>query len=239
MNQNLSLEKLLQKLGFGSRKECRKLVHRGAVELQGSVCTDPDFKVPLPHYELRVHGAEVATDLELFLVLYKPAGYECSHDPQHHHSVFSLFPPRMMAMGLKSAGRLDVDTTGLLILSTQGDFIHHIESPRRGLPKTYQVEFATPVSPAQISQLQDGILLKGEKSPLVPGAVKLLGTHQIELQIGEGRYHQVKRMCKAVGLEVVKLHRSKLGELDLQDLSVGEWRALKNADFHKLAWNSQ
>ena len=142
-----------------------------------------------------VAGESVEVHTELYIALHKPPRYECSHYPQQNESVIALFPPRFIKMALNSAGRLDLDTTGLILFSTNGQFIHHIESPRRGLTKTYEVELSEEVKTSQLEDLRAGMMLKGEKQALVPQSVKQLNSHKIELQISEGRYHQVKRMC--------------------------------------------
>lgn len=238
MTKRKTLEAILFRLGFGNRRECRRLVREGWVSLQGTVCDDPFAEVDCECTSLSVGGEEVPLIFDLYLVMHKPDNLECSHRPGFHGSVYSLFPERYVHMGLQSAGRLDVDTTGLLLFSNDGQFIHHVESPRKGLHKCYWVDCLEKISNESLEHLRSGVLLYGEKKSLVPLDVKQVSETQIHLLIGEGRYHQVKRMLAAVGCKVSRLHRHSVGDLILDaSLKPGDWRMLTPAEMELLKWS--
>ncbi len=163
---------------------------------------------------------------KIYIKLHKPSGYECSHAPSHHQSVFSLFPPELIKQGLQCAGRLDQDTTGLILLSNDGEFIHKIEHPKKGFAKTYIATLAEPLTKEMQAKLLAGVELRGEKRPCVALELKLSTENIAEITIKGGVYHQVKRMFAAVGNKVTALHRSKIGEYDLGDLKIGEWEEI-------------
>jgi 16S rRNA pseudouridine516 synthase len=137
--------------------------------------------------------------------------------------VFALFPPELVKDGLQCAGRLDYDTTGLLLLSNDGQFIHKIEHPKKGFEKTYIAKLAEPLTEEMQKKLLAGVKLKGEKRPCVALELKPIADNTAEITIKGGVYHQVKRMFAAVGNKVVALHRSKIGEYELGKLKTGEW----------------
>jgi len=160
---------------------------------------------------------------KLYLKLNKPPGYECSHAPAHHQSVFSLFPPEFIKNGLQCAGRLDQDTTGLILLSNDGEFIHKIEHPKKGFAKTYIATLAEPLIEEMQKKLLEGVELRNEKRPCIALELKLQTENIAEITIKGGVYHQVKRMFAAVGNKVVALHRSRIGDYELGELKAGEW----------------
>jgi 16S rRNA pseudouridine516 synthase len=161
-----------------------------------------------------------------YIKLNKPFGYECSHAPTSHESVFSLFTPKLIKDGLQCAGRLDVDTTGLLLFSNDGEFIHKIEHPKKGFAKTYIATLAEPLTESMQEKLLAGVQLHGEKRLCTALELKLLMENMAEITIKGGVYHQVKRMFAAVGNKVVALHRSKIGDYRLGELKEGEWEPL-------------
>lgn len=223
----MELYRLLQQQGFGGRKACRELIEAGRVTLGGQIIDNWRHAVDMS-LPLAVDDAPwPLLPQPLYLMLHKPAGYETSHQPQHHHSVFRLLPWQFGNLGIAAAGRLDVDTTGMLLFSTDGQFIHSMSSPRKLIPKCYQVTAKHPVSEVQIAQLLAGVLLHDETETLAATAVVQLDSHRINMSITQGKYHQVKRMLAAVGNRVEGLHRIAMGELQLGDLPVGEWRLLQ------------
>lgn len=232
-----TLEKLLSQLGLGSRKESRALVRMGLVEVDGETAEDPFVELsPLPGH-LVVNGEDISLRTRLFVLLHKPEGYECSHRPQHHESVFSLLPARWLAMGIHCVGRLDVDTTGLLLLSNQGDFIHQIESPRKGLGKAYRAVLADPLTPESQERLLAGVELRSEKGLFNALSLEMHDEHTVTITVGEGVYHQVKRMFAAVGNKVCALHRVSIGSLVLNaDLAPGSWRFLEADELRNLGY---
>lgn len=160
---------------------------------------------------------------KIYIKLNKPYGYECSHAPTSHESVFSLFPQELIKNGLQCAGRLDADTTGLILLSNDGEFIHKIEHPKKGFAKTYIAELADPLTEEMQKKLLAGVQLHGEKRLSIALELKLLAENKAEITIKGGVYHQVKRMFAAIGNKVVALHRSKIGDYGLDELKEGEW----------------
>jgi len=232
----LTAERLLSQLGFGSRKESRGLVRMGLVEIAGVVLDDPFLELPVIPDSIRVNGEDIATQMKLYVMLHKPLGIECSHNPQHHDSVFSLVPAHWQGMEIRSVGRLDVDSSGLLLLSNQGDFIHRVESPKKGTLKRYVTTLARPFEKEQEAELKTGVMLKNEKRPVVARELQVLGERQVEIAIGEGLYHQVRRMFAAVGNHVEALHRISIGEVVLDpQLAPGEWRPLTEAEIASLS----
>jgi 16S rRNA pseudouridine516 synthase len=234
----MDLERILFTQGFGSRRQCRTLVADERVSIAGSPCTNPATKITpdaLPSFEFQVDGTTWRYREKAYLVLNKPLGYECSRDPQHHLSVFHLLPPQLTERGVQCVGRLDQDTTGLLLLSDDGAFVHAFTSPKRKVPKVYLATTRHPLDSAQLSALRDGVLLHGESQPIAAVAAEQRDEHVLELSVLEGKYHQVKRMVAAAGNRVEKLHRERIGGFGLpDDLGEGQWRWLDDADLAML-----
>jgi 16S rRNA pseudouridine516 synthase len=205
------------------------LVLAGAVTVNGDACDEPDATfVPTTDLLLSVEGDVWPWREHLYLALYKPAGHECSHTPQHHRSVFSLLPEHFVTRGVQCAGRLDADTTGLILLSDDGAWLHSLSSPRRHVPKTYRVFAKHAVDDAQIQVLLAGVQLHDEPALLAALSCKRVDEKVLELQIDQGKYHQVKRMVAAAGNRVAQLHRIAVGALVLDagplvELAEGEW----------------
>lgn len=232
----MDLETLLFSQGFGSRRQCRGMIAEGRLSIGGDVCTDPHADIPLtPPPEFEVDGARWTYREKAYIALNKPAGYECSRDPQHHLSVFHLLPPQLAERGVQSVGRLDQDTTGLLLLSDDGAFVHTYTSPKKKVPKVYLATVRHPLDDAQLAKLRDGVLLHGESKPSAALAAERRDDHLLELTVLEGKYHQVKRMVAAAGNRVEKLHRERMGGYALPDsLAEGAWRWLDEADLAAL-----
>ncbi len=231
----MSLEKILQRQGFGSRKLCRTLVVQGRVHAENAVCTDPGRRFETNAFHFSVDGQQWLYREHLYLVLNKPAGFECSHQPQHHSSVFTLLPMQFIQWGLQCVGRLDQDTTGLLLLSDDGDFIHRYTSPKKKVPKVYDISTNAEIDELQIEKLKNGVQLKDETAITKALSCESFAECRMRLVITEGKYHQVKRMVAAAGNRVEKLHRSAIGGLVLDDsLPSGQWRYLDDNDLKKL-----
>jgi 16S rRNA pseudouridine516 synthase len=234
----MQLERILQKHGFGSRRECRGLVRRERVAIKGQVCDDPFVELDIDGLVFTVDGidwpyAEFAT-----LMLNKPAGYECSRKPKHHASVLELLPVSLRERDVQPIGRLDEDTTGLLLITDDGQLNHQLSSAKRKVPKIYLATTKHPLEQAQIDQLLAGVLLADEHEPIAAAAAEIVDEKLLRLTLTEGKYHQVKRMVAAVGNRVEALHREAVGELTLPpDLKPGEWRWLTAADLQKLGYS--
>ncbi len=231
----MQLCRVLQSQGFGSRKACRELVRAGRVAVDGRARLNPDEDLPAGGLVLHVDNEAWIYREKAYLVLNKPAGYECSRQPRDHPSVFALLPAPLVARGVQCVGRLDQDTTGLLLLSDDGDFIHHHTSPRRAVGKTYRVTCKHPVEDGMLEKLRDGVLLHDETAHLAARHCVRTGERELEMTIAEGKYHQVKRMVAAAGNRVEALHRSTVGRYELPpDLEPGSWAWLEAADLDRL-----
>ncbi|CAG9199049.1 pseudouridine synthase [Paraburkholderia caribensis] len=231
----MNLESVLFSQGFGSRRQCRALIADGRVSVGGATLADPDADVDTNALAFEVDGAAWPYRERAYILLNKPAGYECSRDPQHHLSVFNLLPAQFATRGVQCVGRLDQDTTGLLLLSDDGQFVHAYTSPKRKVPKVYLATTRHPLDDAQLTALREGVLLHGEAKPIAAVAAHARGEHALELTVLEGKYHQVKRMVAAAGNRVEALHRERIGGLALPaSLAEGAWQWLDEADLGAL-----
>ncbi|MDM7456973.1 MAG: 16S rRNA pseudouridine(516) synthase [Tepidimonas sp.] len=236
-------EDVLYSQGFGTRRACRALILGDAVAAgtDRHAVVDPDAPVPpdqcVPGMPFWVNGVCWPYQPRAYLMLHKPAGYECSRRPSAWPSVHTLLPaplrqrPGRAADGVQAIGRLDQDTTGLLLLSDDGPFIHRLTSPRHHVPKVYAVTCRHPVDEAQIQCLRAGVVLHDDPRPVTPAAVERIDARRLHLTLTEGRYHQVKRMVAAVGNRVEVLHRTAIGPVALPaDLAPGQWRWLSDSE---------
>jgi 16S rRNA pseudouridine516 synthase len=230
----MQLADLLSTQGFGARRTCAGLVQQGLVTVDGMVVDDPAVEVDEQAVRFTVQGKEWRYHAKAYLVLHKPQGYECSQRPSAWPSIYTLLPAPLRQRpnkgstpGVQAIGRLDQDTTGLLLLSDDGAFIHKMSSPRHHVPKVYEVATADPVTPQQVQGLLAGVVLEDDPKPVRAAACQATESHALRLTLTEGKYHQVKRMLAAVGNRVVRLHRSRIGRLELPaDLPPGGWRWL-------------
>ncbi len=217
--------------GFGTRRVCAGLIEAGHLSVAGRVIDDPTEDLATDGLVLQVQGKDWPFHAKALVLLNKPAGYECSTKPKHWPSVLSLLPAPLRTRGVQPVGRLDQDTTGLLLLTDDGALIHRLSSPKKHVPKVYQATTAEPVTPAQVAALLAGVVLHDDPAPVRAAAASSSGGCQLTLTLTEGKYHQVKRMVAAVGNEVVGLHRSDYGALALgNSLAPGEWRFAQVAE---------
>jgi 16S rRNA pseudouridine516 synthase len=223
-----TLDRILQSQGFGSRKWCKELIEMGEVEVGGEVVNDPRATFETEGLEFCVYGEPCLFRAHLYLVLNKPADYECSRKPSHHPGVLSLLPEQYSLRDVQPVGRLDHDTTGLLLLSDDGDFIHKQSSPKHHVPKVYVATTHEPVTPQLVTQLLRCVKLHDEPAPLKAVLCEKLAEHRLKIVLEQGKYHQVKRMLAAAGNHCTALCRTEIGglKLDALDLSEGEWRHL-------------
>jgi 16S rRNA pseudouridine516 synthase len=220
------LDQLLTICGICPRSHAPGWVRKGRVWVQGAPARDAGMKV-LAEWVL-VDGAPLECPDGMLILLHKPAGFVCSHDEGEGPRVHDLLPARwgQRKTPPTSIGRLDKDTTGLLLLTDQGELVHRLTSPRRHLPKIYELVCAQPIPPRAVELFAAGtLLLAGESKPCLPAelTIDVAAPCHARLVLSEGRFHQVKRMLAAVGCEVVKLHRSGVGDLTLGDLPEGAW----------------
>lgn len=215
---------ILYSQGFGTRRACLGLVQHGAVAVGGQVVQDPEQNFDTDALVFGVEGQSWPFHAQLLIMLHKPAGYECSRAPQHHPSVLSLLPTPFRNRHVQTVGRLDQDTTGLLLLTDQGPWLHRLTHPKRHVSKVYRVTTARPIEAAQTAALLAGVVLTDDPRPVRAEACEITGPQQLLLTISEGRYHQVKRMLAAVGNHVQALHRTRFGPWQLPDeLAAGQW----------------
>jgi 16S rRNA pseudouridine516 synthase len=232
MAKTLDLERILHRQGFGARKLCRIMILNGEITVNGELCDDPDAEFVLENLSFSVKNAANGVQTweyreKSYLMLHKPAGYECSHKPQHHPSIYSLIPHPLVERGVQCIGRLDEDTTGLILLSNDGQFIHKMSSPKYKVPKIYEVTCKHPMLEANIHALLGGVKLADEDETIAALDVKQISERVIHMTLAEGKYHQVKRMIAAVSNRVEALKRIQIGALKLpEDLKVGEWQWL-------------
>lgn len=232
----IELERLLRSQGFGSRADCRALVRAGRVSVDGQRCDDPFAQFDAEGLSFAVDGVEWSYRRYAYLALHKPSGYECSHRPVHHASVYSLLPGPMLTRGVQAVGRLDEDTTGLLLLTDDGRFIHRYTSPKKLIAKVYQVTTRHVVDAAQVEALMNGVQLHDDPKPVAAVDCVLLGERSLQLTVTQGRYHLVKRMVAAAGNRVEALHRSSIGGFSLPpSLAAGQWMWLATAELAMLA----
>lgn len=227
--------RILQSQGFGSRHDCRELIRRQRVVFAGIPLSDPEQEFACTDLCFSVDGQPYSYREKVYLALHKPAGYECSRQPRDHPGVFSLLPETLLRRGVQCVGRLDQDTTGLLLFSDDGRFIHDHTSPRKQIGKTYLVTCKHPLTAELVDQLRTGVQLHDEPAPIAAWHCRARSERQLELVIGEGKYHQVKRMVAAAGNRVETLHRSAVGGYVLpDDLAAGAWRWLEPDDLAAL-----
>lgn len=232
----MTLDRILQSQGFGTRRYCGDLILAGLVEVNGELVEDPRASFEVDGLRLTVDGEPWLACTKAYLMLHKPPGYECSQRPHHHPSVYSLLPVPLRQRDVQAVGRLDHDTTGLLLLTDDGQFIHAHTSPKRKVPKIYEVTTAEPVTEAQAEALVAGVQLDDEPAPIAAQACDITGEKTLRLTLVQGKYHQVKRMVAAAGNHVTALHRSAIGALELDPaLAPGEWRWLTADDLAILA----
>jgi 16S rRNA pseudouridine516 synthase len=230
----MKLIKLIANLGYGSRKDVAAMLRQGRIaDAAGEVLYADD---QVDHADVRIDGEPLDPPFPLTLMLHKPVGYTCStKDPGG--IVYDLLPRRyrLRSPVMSSVGRLDRDTTGLLLMTDDGKLLHKIVSPRSKLEKVYEATLARDLRGDEATVFASGKLkLESEKDPLAPAKLKVLGPRQARLTLTEGRYHQARRMFAAVGNHVETLHRGRVGGLTLGALPVGEWRVLRDEDIESL-----
>jgi 16S rRNA pseudouridine516 synthase len=200
------------------------LIAAGHVRVRGEQVLDPDATFETDELVFEVEGQTWPHQERALVLLNKPAGYECSLKPRHHPSVLSLLPPPLRTRGVQPIGRLDVDTTGVLLLTDDGTLLHRLTSPKHHVPKTYEATLRHPLDERQIARLLEGVVLDDDPKPVRALAAERVSEHHLRLVLEQGKYHQVKRMAAAVGNRVEALHRSAMGPWTLPpDLAVGAW----------------
>jgi 16S rRNA pseudouridine516 synthase len=221
------LDHLLSSLGYCSRREARDLVKAGAVTVAGIEAKNVSERVTAA--DVQVDGAALDHPDGLLLLLHKPLGLVCSHDERDGQTIYSLLPPRWQRRNpaVTSIGRLDKETSGLLLLTDQSLLVHRLTSPKHKVPKVYRAIVDRDLAPELISLFASGTLqLDSEEKPCAPATLKIISPREAELTLTEGKYHQVRRMFAATGATVLTLQRTRFGDLELGDLAPGKWREL-------------
>ena len=239
----MQLQDILYSQGFGTRRICAGLIQQGHVHITTDIglvkCDDALEEVDVHEgWLFSVQGVAWPYHAKAYVVLHKPAGYECSHKPSAWPSMYTLLPaplrqrPQKSAVqGVQAVGRLDQDTTGMLVLTDDGPLIHRMSSPKHHVPKVYEVTTELPLDVKQVDRLLDGVVLDDSPKPVRAAACEALADHHLRLTLTEGKYHQVKRMLAAVGNKVVGLHRSQIGSMVLpSELLAGQWRWLSDQE---------
>ena len=246
----MQLQDILYSQGFGTRRVCAGLIQQGLVQVYESnmaetpvQCAQAAIDFVATGLRFRVQGVDWPFYEKAYLMLHKPAGTECSQKPSTYPSIYTLLPsplrlrPQKAAVqGVQAVGRLDQDTTGLLLLTDDGKFIHRMSSPRHHVPKVYEVTVKHALDDRQVSKLLEGVVLDDDPRPVKAAACEAVSEFHLRLTLTEGKYHQVKRMVAAVSNRVEGLHRSQIGGLSLPaDLAPGQWRWLNAADLALIA----
>jgi 16S rRNA pseudouridine516 synthase len=239
----MRLDDLLFSQGFGTRRVCAGLIQQSFVQFPGvESARDATEIIATDGMPFSVQGKAWEYHRQAYLLLHKPAGFECSHRPGPWPSAYSLLPTPLrqrptkgVVQGVQAVGRLDQDTTGALLLTDDGQFLHKLSSPKHHVPKVYQITTDREVDAKQIGQLLTGVVLNDDPKPVQAAAAVQTGEKTLDMTLTEGKYHQVKRMIAAVGNHVVALHRSQIGSLILgDDLPSGQWRWLSSFELQSL-----
>lgn len=230
------VDKLLSSMGYGSRREIGQLAARGDITLDAALVVDVGQRIAvspdLPR-RMKVTGKPLDPLAGMVILLHKPLGMTCSHKDTGK-LVYEILPDRWRRRdpAISTIGRLDKDTSGLLLLTDDGDLLHRVISPKRHVRKLYRVRTARPMTGTEGALFASGqMMLEGEQKPLAPAELHVISSTEALLAVTEGRYHQVRRMFAATGNHVEALHREALGGLSLPaDLAAGQWQLLGEAE---------
>ena len=226
-----TLDRILQSQGFGTRKWCAELIAAGEAIFNGEVIRDGRAAIETDGLQFIVYGETWTYREYVYIALNKPVNFECSRKASHHPGVLTILPDQFTRRDVQPVGRLDHDTTGLLLMSDDGPFIHRQSSPKHHVPKVYVATTHDPVTPELVAQLLRGVKLHDEPAPLAAVTCRKVDTHRLEIVLEQGKYHQVKRMLAAAGNHCTALCRTGIGRLKLDALGLaeGEWCYLDEA----------
>ena len=228
------LDKLITDSGVCSRRQAKELIRRGEVTVNGVPVTDPTVKADPSAVRVTVSGRETDSAEHIYIMLNKPAGLLSATTDPHKPTVLDLMPPEWKRRGLFPVGRLDKDTTGLLLLTDDGDFAHRVISPKSGVPKLYEATVEGAATEADVHAFKEGIVL-GDGTKCLPATLIPLSGGRVQVEVFEGKYHQVKRMLGSRMLPVRQLKRLKVGTLSLDDsLGEGEYRRLTESEVQNI-----
>ena len=230
----MRLDKLLSNGTGISRSEIKKAIRQGKASVDGNICRNVAEKVNTDQ-SVTLFGQSVTEPQPRYFMLNKPVGYICANSDPEHPTVLDLLIDEPLYEKLKVAGRLDIDTTGLVLLTDDGKWLHNVISPKRQCSKCYLATTKAPIDPDSIKLFKHGIQLKDELKPTLPATLTILESNKAELILTEGRYHQVKRMFGATNNRVTELHRSAIGDIRLDEcLSPGEYRLLTQSEIDSI-----
>jgi len=237
MSKRLTMDRILQSQGFGTRKRCGELISSGEVGIASVTVADRRAAFETEGLVFTVYGETWAYRENIYIALNKPANYECSRKASHHPGVLSILPGQFTRRNVQPVGRLDQDTTGLLLLSDDGSFIHQQSSPRHHILKYYDVTTHDPVTPELIEILLAGVKVHDESELIKAVNCRILDSFHLQIVLKQGKYHQVKRMLAAAGNHCAALRRSRIGglKLDALGLAEGEWCYLETIQLARLA----
>ena len=249
----MQLQDILYSQGFGTRRVCAGLIQQGLVQVYdektrhylapaGDSIASSATEYVAEGLRFRVQGVDWEFHDKAYVLFHKPAGSECSQKPSMHPSIYTFLPsplrlrPQKSAIqGIQAVGRLDQDTTGMLLMSDDGQFIHKMSSPKKHVAKVYEVTTKHPLDDKQVQKLLSGVVLDDDPKPVKAAAAEMMSEFHLRLTLTEGKYHQVKRMLAAVSNRVEGLHRSQIGGLKLpDDLLPGQWRWLTELDLAQI-----
>ncbi len=230
------VDRLLSSMGYGSRSEMARLARAGGITLNGAELLDVTKRISVTRdlpTRMKIDGQALDPITGMVILLNKPLGMTCSHE-EVGPLVYDILPERwkLRRPAISTVGRLDKQTSGLLLLTDDGDLLHRIISPKRHVKKTYRAKLARPLDGSECDVFAAGrLMLKGEDKPLAPAILEIVSRTEALLSISEGRYHQVRRMFAAIGNHVEQLHRERLGSLSLPgDLVDGKWKVLSEEE---------
>lgn len=227
------LDKIIASQGKYSRKEAKKLISMGRIFLDGKKVTSSDIKIDYEKVRIQIDGIELKVKDNIYLILNKPKGYVSATEDKKEKTVLELVPKDLFRKDLFPAGRLDKDTTGLMIITNDGVFAHNILSPKKHVQKTYKVKIDMKMTNNMVNEFELGIKLND--GICKPSALKIIGENEGLVTLTEGRYHQIKRMFGCFGANVIELHRLSMGSLELpENLKPGECRELTEKELEKI-----
>ncbi len=225
--QKRRLDQLLSRYGYCTRSEAKYWVRAGRITVNGQVAKEVDDKA-FPH-EVLIEGQPIEAPDGLVVLFHKPAGYVCTHNTNEGATIYELLPKHWLQRNppVTSVGRLDKDTTGVLLLTDIGELVQRWTSPRHKVSKMYEVTVEGELKPELVDLFAAGTLqLEDEEKPCLPAKLEILTPTTARLELVEGKYHQVKRMFASQGCPVTKLHRSHFGDYTVEDLEPGKWRMI-------------
>ena len=230
----MRLDRLLSELGVASRSELRNIIRQGRVSVDGAVVTTPEKRVDTEHSKICLDGEVLRWRQFRYFLMDKPEGVLSVTEDRRQPTVLDLLPPELKRLGLFPVGRLDKDTSGLLLLTNDGDFAHRVISPKSGVEKRYRAEVAGVPNTDDVRAFSEGIIL-ADGTHCLPARLEITGENVCFVTVMEGKYHQVKRMLAACGKPVIKLRRLSVGELELgESLEAGGIRELGQEDLCKV-----